>query len=66
MIEEKRLYPITILRSLDKDSQKKMADAGLLLCKDLIRKDFDKLVDITRINPKKMRSMIDEAEKILS
>ena len=66
MIEEKKLYPITVLRSLDKDSQTKMASAGLMLCKDLIKRDFDKLVEMTKISPKKMRTMIDEIEKIIT
>lgn len=66
MIEEKKLYPITVLRSLDKDSQLKMSVAGLMLCRDLLKKDFDKLVEITKINPKKMKTMINEAEKILA
>ncbi len=66
LIESKKLYPITVLRNLDRESQRKMADAGLLLCKDLIMKDEKKLGQMTRINSKKLKTLINEAERILS
>lgn len=66
MIEKKRLYPITMLRKLDLASQKKMANAGLMLCKDLIKKDIKKLNQVTKIPKSKLSTLREEAKRICS
>jgi len=63
-IEKKKLYPITILKTLDKDSQDKLADAGLILAIDLLRRDLEELNKITRIRVKKLRKFVEEVKKI--
>lgn len=65
MIEEKRLYPITVLRNLDTDSMGKMAAAGLLLCKDLLTKTPNKLQQLTGISQRKLFLLVQEANKVL-
>jgi Holliday junction resolvase len=64
LIERKRLYPITILRNLDKKTQIKLANLGLVLAIDLLRTNFKELVNITKISTKKLKVLINEAEKV--
>ena len=65
MIESKKLYPITMVKSLDKDSQEKMSKAGLILALDLTRKNIDELNRLTRISKKKLTKFIDEAKSLV-
>lgn len=39
MIEEKHLYPITVLRSLTPPAQERFAAAGIMLCHDIAQED---------------------------
>jgi len=64
MIEKKRLYPITMLRKLDRDSQEKSATGGLVLIKDFVEISIKELNKITKISVKKLRTLINEAEGI--
>lgn len=64
MIEKKRLYPITMLRKLDKESQEKLATAGLVLIKDLIEISIKELNKITKIPVKKLRILVNETKGI--
>lgn len=61
MLEEKKLYPITALRSIDRDSQEKLAAAGLMFCKDLVRTKMEKLEQLG-LSRRKLKEMIKEAE----
>ena len=61
MIEDKKLYPITMLRSLDMLSQEKMADSGLILIKDLAEMSIKELHKITKIPVKTLKKMCKEA-----
>ncbi len=63
-IDDKALYPITVLRGLDKYSQSAFARVGLLLVRDLIRLQPDKLCALTKIPRKKMENYIVEAKAI--
>lgn len=63
-IEKKKLYPITMLRKLDKYSQEKLATVGLVLAIDLIRKDIKELNKITSIPINKLKTLSKEAEMI--
>jgi len=63
-IEKKKLYPITMLRGLDKYSQEKLATAGLVLAIDLIKKDIKELNKLTGINIKKLKSLVEMAKRI--
>jgi len=65
LIEDKRLYPITMLKRLDKDSQDKMALSGLVLAKDLITKPINRLAELTGIQKSKLEIFKEEAEKLL-
>ena len=66
IIEEKKLYPITILRGLDEDSQKKLARIGLILAIDLTRRDPRELNRMTGIGMKRLDILAEEARRICS
>jgi Holliday junction resolvase len=64
LIEKNKLYPITMLRKLDAESQEKMANVNLLLVKDLIRINIKELSEITKITKNKLKILSDEAREI--
>jgi Holliday junction resolvase len=66
LIEKKRLYPITILRTLDKNSQNKLANVGFVMVIDLLRRDLEELNEITKIQVKELKKFVEEVEKICS
>jgi len=66
LIEKDRLYPITMLRKLDGDSLERLANANLLLLKDLIRIDIKEISQITKIPKNKLKILSDEAKTICS
>jgi len=66
MIEDKKIYPITVLRKLDQDSRKKLAKAELMLCRDLQKTDFYQLEKMTKIKADKLIALIQEARDVLS
>jgi hypothetical protein len=64
MLEEKKLYPITVMRTLDPDSLQKLSEAQLMFCKDLVNEGIEDLNRMTGITPKKLRSLQAEAKLI--
>jgi hypothetical protein len=64
MIEKKKLYPITILRSLDRRSQIKLSNAGLVLVVDLVRRNVEELNEMTGIRTKKLKILVRDAKRI--
>lgn len=65
MIEQKKLYPITVLRRLDSDSQYRFAKAGILLCKNILKRSMEDLHDLTGISERKLKNIIQEIETII-
>lgn len=63
MLDEKRLYPITALRSIDNVSQEKLASAGMMFCKDILRTKMEKL-EQTGLGKRKLKELIAEAEML--
>ena len=64
LIEKDGLYPITMLRKLDADSQEKLASVGLVLAKDLIRIPIKELSEMTKITKNKLKILSEEARSI--
>jgi len=64
LIEEKKLYPITMIKSLDADSLDKLASCSFILAIDLLRIPLGELNSITKISLKKLKTFADEAKKI--
>ena len=64
LMEKKKLYPITMIRNLDRYSQEKLASSGLVLIKDLTEISIKDLNKITKIPVKKLKILVKEAERI--
>lgn len=64
MLDEKKLYPITALRTIDRSSQERLAAAGLMFCRDLTRTKIEKLEADTGISRRKLKELIAEAEAL--
>ena len=64
LIEKKKLYPITMIRSLDADSMDKLSSSNFVLAVDLLRNSLKELNSITRISLKKLRTFADEAKSV--
>lgn len=62
MIESKGLYPVTILKSVDKRSKLRLFGANMILAKDLIKNDFNFLVRKTGISRDKLKEIVSEAK----
>ena len=62
LIEEKNLYPITILKSLTEEERNNLSDAGILTLRELITKRSAKL----NISQPRRTKLIKEAERILN
>jgi hypothetical protein len=66
MIEEKKLYPITLLKGLNTETRNKMAHNGVILLKQLTEKNSTALSRQTRISREKLGSIVSKARAILS
>ncbi len=64
MIEEKRLYPITILKDLDMPTQVKLGDNGIVLVKQLVEMSMGEILKKTRIDKQKLEKLIKKAREV--
>ncbi len=64
MKAEKNLYPITILQSAGPDIIKRFSNAGYMLVKDLLQEDFRNIRRKTGLKDRKIRKLLEEAERI--
>ena len=62
MIEEKRLYPVTCLKSLRKQTKERLASAGIVSLKQLIEREPEELANRTRISKRSLLRLLKEAE----
>jgi hypothetical protein len=66
MIDEKKLYPITLLKGLNAETRNKLVHNGVILLKQLTEKNPTELRRQTGISKEKLESIIDKARIILS
>ncbi|MFH1820888.1 MAG: ATP cone domain-containing protein [Methanobacteriota archaeon] len=66
MIEAKGLYPVTILRSVDRETLEKLFAANLILAKDLLLHDISLLKKKTGLKEEKLRKLISETRRLLA
>ena len=66
MIQEKKLYPITLLKGLNAETQNKLATNGIILLKQLTEKTPKELRRQTGVSKEKFGSIVDKARTILS
>lgn len=65
MIEEKKLFPITFMRTLDKKSAEAFGNANIVTLKQLVETDLNKLWYATELPKEKLQNFIDTAKEIL-
>ena len=65
MIEEKKLYPITFLKGLKTDIQKRFSTNGIVMLKQLTEYSMGELKSQTGISKEKLSSILDSAKIIL-
>ncbi|MEM5829764.1 MAG: ATP cone domain-containing protein [Candidatus Aenigmatarchaeota archaeon] len=66
LIEEKKLYPITLLKSLDFETEQKLGDVGIVTLNQLLQHDIELLHERTKIPKNKLRLLFTAARKILA
>ena len=64
LIEEKALYPITIIRSIDDSSKQKLHEADIVLAKDLALYDIEELKIKTKLSKETLKIILKEAKII--
>ena len=66
MIEKKRFYPITLLKSLRKEDEKRLGDNGVVLLKQLVTYNFKDLLQRTNVPKDRLERLLREAREILT
>ena len=62
MIEEKKLYPITILRSVKGFAKDRLFQVGIMLTKDLLNYGFEDLKKMTELPQDNLNKIMEEAK----
>jgi len=65
MIEEKKFYPITLLKNLDVETEQKLADNNILTLKQLLQYDIELLYRKTKIPMEKLKFLMRAAREII-
>lgn len=65
LVEKNKVYPITILRNLDRLSRKTLLENDIILCQDLVDTKKDILQRKTKIKHKKLTALLNEARLIV-
>ena len=65
MMEEKKLYPITFLKDLDRRTESKLGDAGIVLLRQLVEANLEKLHERTKISKNILKNLVRKAGEIL-
>lgn len=66
MIEEKKLYPITFLKGLNSAAREKLTSAGIIVLKQIINENPEKLRRKTKISEETFESILKKAKTILA
>lgn len=64
LIESKKLYPLTILKSLNNETNFKFSNAGIFIAKDLVEMSFSQLKSKTKISENILKRLVDEATSV--
>ena len=66
MIEEKRLYPVTHMKTLDRNIQQILGDAGIVTLKQLARSTPSELSAKTKLSEKRLRDIVKIAKEMVA
>ena len=64
LVEDKRLYPITVLKTLDSRTEARFGDAGIVLLSELLHLDVEELSVRTKASKDKIRKLVKSAQDI--
>lgn len=65
LIEEHKLYPITFLKGMGKETHFRLADHGIILLRQLVRANVKKLSKRSGVAESKLKGLVTRAEEIL-
>ena len=65
IIEEKKFHPITLIRNLDRKTEEKLGDKGIILLRQLTEESKSKLSKKTGIKSNKLEELAQKAKEIL-
>ncbi len=65
MIERNKLYPITLLKNLDRNEEEKLGDAEIILLRQLVEKDESEICSLTKIPKTRIAKLVLAAKEIL-
>lgn len=65
MVEEKKFYPITLLKDMDEKIEARLADNGIVLLKQLVEADFNELWRKTGMDKSKLRVLVGKSVELL-
>lgn len=65
LLEKKKLYPITVLRSGNKTIHKKLAEKGMMLCRNLVDLGVKEIAKKAKLNKSKAQEIYDEAKELI-
>jgi len=60
----KKLYPVTILKSVNESTKHKLSNAGIMLAKDLVNYDLKELRRKTGISEDVLKRIAEECKEI--
>ncbi|MGC8817725.1 MAG: hypothetical protein ACP5PX_08115 [Candidatus Hadarchaeum sp.] len=66
IIETKKLYPVTILRSCDRETFERLFLADVILTKDVLLQEIEKLKRRTQLKEEKLKKLIFEARQLFA
>jgi Holliday junction resolvase-like predicted endonuclease len=66
LIEEKRLYPITILKELDFETEQKLGDNGIVTLKQLVEGDLKLISKKIGVSVRKLKILVKAAREIMT
>ncbi|MFH1623186.1 MAG: ATP cone domain-containing protein [Candidatus Aenigmatarchaeota archaeon] len=65
VIDEKKLYPVTLLRGLRPDAQDRLADAGIITLRQLVETPEAEMLRATRLQKQTLRELRSAAAELL-
>ncbi len=65
MIEDNKLYPVTLIKGLDSTLLARLGDNGIILVEQLVRYGVEKLNKLTKVSKSKLKEIFNKANEIL-
>ncbi len=64
MITEKKLYPITIIHSINNETKEKLFGARIIIAKHLLDYSIEELIEKTRLSEKEINKILKEVKEV--